>query len=85
MPEMKISPLPLADVVCVTAAPLSHVRFICSKPAGVMAFNRKPAGTGQWLTSLTVKNARDLFPVGRLAEDTEGLFTAGPMMGELCL
>ncbi|MCM1468121.1 MAG: rRNA pseudouridine synthase [Alistipes sp.] len=63
------------DRVCFDGVPVSYVEyeyFMLNKPAGVVSATQDTRDQTV-LDLITEKNRRDLFPVGRLDKDTEGL------------
>lgn len=64
-----------ADTVCFDGTPVSYAEyeyFMLNKPAGVVSATEDARDTTV-LDLITAKNRKDLFPVGRLDNDTEGL------------
>lgn len=63
------------DTVCFDGTPVSYAEyeyFMLNKPAGVVSAT-EDARDPTVLDLITAKNRKDLFPVGRLDKDTEGL------------
>lgn len=63
------------DTVCFDGTPVSYAEyeyFMLNKPAGVVSAT-KDARDPTVLDLITAKNRKDLFPVGRLDKDTQGL------------
>lgn len=63
------------DTVCFDGTPVSYAEyeyFMLNKPAGVVSATEDARDTTV-LDLITAKNRRDLFPVGRLDKDTQGL------------
>lgn len=65
------------SVVCLDGSPLQYTKyeyFMLNKPQGVISASRDPENQEICVTDLIQETTRsDLFPVGRLDKDTEGL------------